>query len=390
MHASAIAAQADLLERAWTPPDAPSSGRLTAAIFAALRKDPELLELAAEIPEERLPPLLFLSSAVYLVGRLEPDPLQRSFPRPGMPQPPLRPEFAAEFRAFCLDHRDELRGLFATRRYQMSEVARCAHLLPALALAAAGGEVALLDLGTGAGFALHLDRYRYVYTDDNGAERAVGDPEAMVRLETAVRGKWWPPVPFAAPTIVARLGVDTEPVALDDPDVRAWLAACVPPEAGAVTRFEHAAALALAEPAEIVCSDAIDALPDLVDRLPRDVPVCLLDAYVHVFFTPAQRTRFQRLVAQLGRTRDLDWISLDPLVPLGPGARRTVIGIDVPPAIAERSRRGGVFGALARLSVRGGRARRSLLALGHPGGAWLEWLQAARSRAVRPLSGVRA
>jgi hypothetical protein len=50
-----------------------------------------------------------------------------------------------------------------------------------------------------------------------------------------------------------------------------------------------------------------------------------------------------------------------------------VIGIDVSPAIAERGR-DGVFGVLARLSMRAGRAERSLLALAHPGGAWLEWL----------------
>ena len=99
-----------------------------------------------------------------------------------------------------------------------------------------------------------------------------------------------------------------------------------------------------------------------------------LDAYVHVFFTPDELVRFGELVTQAGRERDLEWLSLDPLVPLGPGARRSVIGIDVRPAIVERNRTGGVFGVLGRLSARDGQAERSLLALGHPGGAWLEWL----------------
>ena len=37
---------------------------------------------------------------------------------------------------------------------------------------------------------------------------------------------------------------------------------------------------------------------------------------------------------QMGRTRDLEWISVDPLVPLvplGPAATGTVQGLDVPP-----------------------------------------------------------
>jgi hypothetical protein len=374
MEPAAVAAQAELLERAWSPPAAPPSGRLTAAVFATLRADPELLALAAEIPETRLPPLLVLASVVHLVERLEPEPLRAAFPRPGAPQPPLPERFGAELRAFCLAHRDELRSLFASRRYQMSEVARCAQLLPALALAAGEREVALLDLGTGAGFALRLDRYRYAYADADGTRRTVGDPASPVAIETSVRGGRWPPLPAAPPRIAARLGVDTEPVALADPDVRAWLAACVPPEAGAVTRFARAAELALAEPVEVVRGDAVAALPELVARLPEDALLCLLDAYVHVFFTPDELRRFGQLVADVGRERDVEWLSLDPLVPLGPGARRSVIGIDVPPAIAARGRTGGVFGVLGRLSIRDGRAERSLLALGHPGGAWLEWL----------------
>jgi hypothetical protein len=373
----AVAAQADLLARAWSPPGAPPSGRLTAAIFATLRSDPELLGLAAEIPAERLPPLLFSAAARYLVRELAPDPLRRSYPVPGRPQPPLHPRFARDFRDFCLDHRDALRELFATRSYRMTEVARCAHVLPALASAAGAREVALVDVGAGAGFALHLDRFRYVYRDEHGMERSVGDPTAQLTIETAVRGGRWPPLPAHPPRVVARLGVDAEPVALVDPDVRRWLAACVPPEAGAVTRFERAADIALAEPATIVRADAADALADLVAELPRDALVCLLDVHVHVQLAPAQLARFAALIAGAGRVRDLDWLSLDPFVPLGPHARRTVIGIDVPAAIVERSRYGGAFGVLGHLALREGRARPALVALWHPGGAWLEWIGSA-------------
>ena len=40
-----------------------------------------------------------------------------------------------------------------------------------------------------------------------------------------------------------------------------------------------------------------------------------------------------------------------------------------------RNRREGVFGVLTRLSYRGGRRTEALLALAHPGAAWLEWLR---------------
>jgi hypothetical protein len=61
-------------------------------------------------------------------------------------------------------------------------------------------------------------------------------------------------------------------------------------------------------------------------------------------------------------------------VPLGPSARRSVVDVAVPEAILQRGRDGGVFGVLGRRAFRDGRTQASLLALGHPGGAWLEWL----------------
>jgi len=376
MDTTTVAQQADALARAWSPPSAPRSWELTAAMFATLRDDPELLGLTTEIPDERLPPLLFSAATTLLVRRLEPDPLERSYPVVGAPQPPLSPTFGPEYRAFCLDHRDELRALCAEHRYQMSEPGRCAHLLPALALAAETREVALADLGTGAGFALALDRYRYLYRYPDGTETAVGDSASPVTIETETRGPHRPPLPAEAPRIIARVGVDAEPVNLGDPAVRAWLAACVPPEASALTRFERAADVVLSHPVTVHHGDAVDALAELIADLPDGALVCLLDAYVHVFFAPEQLARFGALVAEAGRERDLDWISLDPLVPLGPGARRAVIDVAVPPEILQRGRDGGVFGVLSRQSFRDGRGAASLLGLGHPSGAWLEWLAA--------------
>ena len=156
-----VAQQADAIAAAWSPQGAPASWQLTAAQFEILRHDEELLAIAATIPSDRLPPLLFEAAASFLVLELEPLPLRSWFPRVGEPQPRLGDEFPALYREFCLDHRQRLLELCAGHRYQMNEVGRCADLLPALAPAIEHGrEIALVDIGTGAGLALHLDRYR--------------------------------------------------------------------------------------------------------------------------------------------------------------------------------------------------------------------------------------
>ena len=373
---AAVRQQADQLAMAWSGADAPASWTLTAALFATLRDDPQLLALAARIDADRLPALLFVAAVMALVERERPHPLCQAVPVAGDRQPPLPPDFAAQLRAFCLCHREDLLALAATHRYQMSEPARCAHLLPAVAAVAAEVRrpLALIDLGTGAGFALHLDAYRYCYQRPGGEPLTVGEPDAPVTLHTRLRGPRTPALPASPPSVAVRIGIDTEPLDVGDPDVRAWLRACTPPVAEALTRFDQAADYAAAHTATTVQADALTALPDVFEQLPAHAHPCLLDAYVHVFFTTDEQARFRDQLARLGRGRDLDWISLDPLVPMGVDPRQSVIGASVPPELLNRARTEGVFGLLGRLTTRNGATTTHLLALGHPGAAWLEWL----------------
>jgi hypothetical protein len=374
--------QAGMVAAAWSPVGAPPSWRLTAAQFEALREDPEMLAIAATIPPDRLPPLLFEAAASFLVRELEPRPLHDWFPRVGEPQPVLDGRFRAEYRAFCLDHRERLTELCARHRYQMNEVGRCAGVVAALAPAIRDGrDVVLVDIGTGAGLALHLDRYRYLFRGPGESNATAGDPDSRVVIETEVRGALAPPLPAALSCVIDRVGIDTEPLDLDDPNVRAWLVACVPQEIGAITRFHHAAQVAIAHPTRTVRGDACAILPDLLAAIPDGPLICLLDSYVNVFFGPKELRRFRSIIDRAGAQRDLDWVSIDPLVPMGRAADASVLGIPVPPALVERNRREGVFGLIARLTYRGGCSSGALLGVAHPGAAWLEWLAPAAATA---------
>lgn len=371
----AVAEQAGLVAAAWSPPGAPATWQLTAAQFETLRDDDELLAIAATVAADRLPPLLFQAAATFLVLELEPAQLRSVFPRVGSPQPPLASGFRTDYRAFCLDHRDRLLELCASHRYQMNEVGRCGDLVPALSQGDGDGrDIALVDVGTGAGLALQLDRYRYRYRDPGGPVTAIGDPGSPVVIETQLRGSTAPPIPVSMPSVVERVGIDVEPLDLREEGVLAWLAACIPQEVGAVTRFHAAVEIAMANPARMVRGDACEVLPGVLASIPAGPLVCLTDSYVHVFFEPEELERFHTLVSVAGAERDLDWVSIDPLVPMGPNANDSVLGIPVPSHLRERNRRDGVFGVIGRLSYRGGKRSVALLGIAHPGAAWLEWL----------------
>lgn len=368
-----VADQAGMVAAAWSTAGAPLSWRLTAAQFETLRDDAELLGIAAAIPADKLPPLLFSAAAAFLILQLRPEPLAGWFPRAGEPQPPPGTGFAAEYRQFCLDHRDRLAELCSQHRYQMNEVGRCADVIPALAPLVSGGQgLVLVDVGTGAGFGLHLDRYHYLYRGPGGRSVPVGDPGSRLSIEVEVRGEYAPDLPSALPAIVDRVGIDTEPLDLSDPAVRAWLAACIPQEITAVTRFARAAEIAMSHPARTVRGDACDVLPGIVGGCDPGALVCVVDSYVSVFFSPDTLGRFRALVDAAGAERDLVWISVDPLVPMGKDATHSVLGLPAPPALLRRNRRDGVFGVVGRLTYRRGRREGELLALAHPGATWLE------------------
>ena len=67
----------------------------------------------------------------------------------------------------------------ARRRYQMNEVARCTQIALGIAANATSRTepIGLVDLGTGAGLGLQLDRYRYLV-----GRRAFGARESALRL----------------------------------------------------------------------------------------------------------------------------------------------------------------------------------------------------------------
>lgn len=367
--------QALELGKGWSGPDTPAGWRLTAALFQELAADTVLLELAGEIPPERLPPLLFVASVQYLVARHPEAPLAAYFPVPGGDQPPLDDRFAERYRRFCLDHRDELGGVWDRHLYQMNEVARTTQVALALGVVhdlRPDRPVALVDVGTGAGFGLYPDRYSYALGDG----RRFGASTSPVELACDMGGALRPGL-LDLPVIAQRIGIDVNPVDLDDDESRRWLLACIPPEAGALSRVIGAIEVARHGDATIVKGAGEGALPEVLDRVSDDLLVCVIDSYTAVFFDDDAQRRLRALIARYGRDRDVAWISLDPLVPLGTGARRTVQGADAPEPLVEQNRRGGVFAVLSIVAHLDGQTTTRLLATAHPSGTRMEWLDPA-------------
>ncbi|HXW45929.1 MAG TPA: DUF2332 domain-containing protein [Streptosporangiaceae bacterium] len=366
-----IRAQALEVAAGWSAPDAPDSWQLTASLFRVIAEHDELLARLADLPADQLPALLASAAIAFLVRRERPSPLAGYFPDPGLPQPPFDSDFGRVAGAFVSARLDQIIDTCGGRRYQMNEAARCAQVALGIAATAASPAepVALVDLGTGAGLGLQLDRYRY---EIGGC--AAGPPDAGLTLACQPRGGLVPP-PARLPPVADRAGIEASPIDLADADAVAWLQACAPPEAAALTRLTAAIEVTRRHPARIVAADAVAALPGVLDSLPP-VPVVVVDAYLAVFLPAARQAMLADILARAGRTRPVTWLSLDPLVPLGPAGDTSVQGLRLPPALVSDYQRHGVFAVLGARTFDGRSARGRLLARAHPSGQWIEWLDA--------------
>ncbi len=366
----AVRAQALEVAAGWSLSDAPESWQLTAALFRLIAGHDDLLTRLAELPSDRLPALLGSAAIAYLVHRDAAAPLARYFPVAGHPQPPFDSGFDATARAFVSDRLDELLAVCHAHRYQMNEVARCIQVALGIAAAAAPRDdpFALVDIGTGAGLGLQLDRYRYVV-----GGHASGPETADLSLSCELRGRLRPP-PAELPSIAVRAGIDVSPVDLSNSGARAWLTACAPPEASALTRLAAAIEVASRHPAAVVAGDVIEALPEVLADMPIGLPVVVVDAYTAVFLSAGRRAELTRILAAAGRRRLVTWLSLDPLVPLGPDGCDSVQGVALPRAMVSDYQRHGVFAVLGARTFGGRWDDGRLLARAHPSGQWVEWL----------------
>jgi hypothetical protein len=182
--------------------------------------DPELLAFLETLPLDKRQPNLLLASVRYLTG--------------------LLPGYGA-FRATVLDRREEVAAVMLARRTQTNEPARCATLLPALALLPQ--PLALLEVGASAGLCLLPDRYSYAY----GPHRIDGRPVFACQARGPV------PLPARSPEVVWRAGIDLNPLDVADPDDMHWLSCLVwPGEGERAGRLAAAISIARGDPPRVV------------------------------------------------------------------------------------------------------------------------------------------
>jgi hypothetical protein len=201
-------------------------------------------------------------------------------------------------------------AIAARRQTQTIETGRCAVLYPAIAEAArrvGANAVGLIDLCCSAGLNLNVDRVGITY----GNGQSLGDPSSPVQLSSSIVGDR--PIPTRAmPEVVARVGIDLDPVDVTDADDARWLRACLwPDQPERVARLEAEMALAATAPPLLLQGDAVEMLPDAFAGVPADALPVVTTTWALSQFPLERRLRFLHRVDQAAAGRAVAWVSAE-------------------------------------------------------------------------------
>ena len=323
------------------------SSPLYEQISRRVSEDPELLSLVLRARKSELSPNLFFGAIHYLLLRGLRHQLSSFYP--SLSGSTIKEDDPYPFfRSFCLENRKEIEDLISTRRVQTNEVQRCTCLMPAYAVAyrRAGKPLSIVDLGTSAGLHLLWDHFGYDY----GEGKKFGDPSSPVQLACLLHGNVSPPFPSRLPLVAYRVGIDLNPIDVNDPKMMLWLKALVWPEhLKRAETLNSAIELAKQIPPAVIRGDVLAVLPEVLSKVPVETAVCISHSHLVYQFPKELRERFFSMINECGAHRDIFQISYE----WWPGKDKSELELSI---------------------FENGAKQEQLLAYCNPHGEWLQWV----------------
>jgi hypothetical protein len=205
---------------------------------------------------------------------------------------------------------DSVVAIAVRREMRANETGRCAVLYPAIAEAArrAGANaVGLIDVGCSAGLNLNVGRVGITYS--NG--QSLGDPASPVQQSSSVVGDR--PIPARAmPEVVARVGIDLDPVDVTNADDARWLRACLwPDQPERAARLEAEMALAATDAPLLLQGDAIGVMPGAFARVRAGALPVVTTTWALSHFSLERRLRFLHRLDEAAGGRAVAWVSVE-------------------------------------------------------------------------------
>jgi hypothetical protein len=284
--------------------DAAATSPLYERVAVALSESDEALRAIEAVPARRRHPTAILAALHYLAlaGRA--------------------PALAAAYAdgdgdaaaAAAIDTLRELTdvvvGIAMRRKTKADETGHGAVLYPAVAEAARRGSanaVGLIDVGCSAGLNLNVDRVGITY----GNGQSLGDASSPVQQSCTVVGDRLIPT-REVPEVVARIGIDLDPIDVTDADEARWLRACVwPDQSERIAKLQAEVALAATAPPMLLEGHPVETLPDAFARVPADALPVVMTTWAMSQLSLESRLRFLHRLDEAAAGRTVAWVSAE-------------------------------------------------------------------------------
>lgn len=272
--------------------------------------DRELLKLVLEADRATQVSNLLFGAVHYLLLNGEDHPLRAFYA--SLTAHPKSPEDAPSlFRNFSISYAKEIRQLVGTRKVQTNEVQRCTGLLPAFLLVEQRNPkkpLSLLEIGSSAGLHLLWDKYGYHYEPLG----PIGRVDSPVQLHCSLVGEKLPDISDVMLRIESRIGIDINPIDVENHDEVRWIRALIWPEhTDRAALFERASAIARGNPPHIVAGNAADVLLSTAETVPGDTALCIFHSYTLNQCPEHIHHQIVRDIEEIAKSRDVFRISLE-------------------------------------------------------------------------------
>lgn len=250
--------------RSFADEEARGRSPLYEALARGVAENASLLKLLIGMPPAKRQPNLLFAAVRHVAG------IARDWP---------------SFHRVVLMRWSEIQAVMLKHSTQTNEPARCATLLPIFAQLPQ--PLALIEVGASAGLCLLPDRYAYRYGDRTLRPGDVCADAPVFPCQASPDT----PLPYAAPRIVWRAGLDLNPLDVADTAQMAWLEALVWPEqTDRAERLRAAVRIAQVNPPRLMQGDLRDGIAALAAEAPKNATLVVFHTAV-LAYLPGETER---------------------------------------------------------------------------------------------------
>lgn len=285
--------------------DCKGSSPLYEYLALQIANNDELLELSTYAQKGQPKPNMLLGSVHHLLLNGTSHPLASYYPNLVEETCDINGAFR-HFLNFCRKYRREIIKLLQTKLVQTNEVRRCSYLFPIFTYIyeQVKQPLALIEIGTSAGFQLLWDKYSYSYT--NTSNVIYGAQYSPVHITAHIKGEHVPYLRKTPPPVSDRIGLDLHINDVANREDYLWLLSLIWPEHDERRElFKQAANCMKEEDLQLIEGDGIKCLKHLAKDIPSSSAICVFHTHVANQFSEGQKRQLIHSVQTIGQSRPI-------------------------------------------------------------------------------------